>query len=89
MSIGELGLNSIFEEQTISSALGYISNELDDWNRVYKLYDDIKILLLQSENITISELNALIEQIIQYDKVNEEKQKYREKIATILRRHRQ
>ena len=69
--------------------MGYISNELDDWNRVYKLYDDIKILLLQSENITISELNALIEQIIQYDKVNEEKAKYREKIATILRRHRQ
>ncbi len=84
MSIGELGLNSIFEEQTISSALGYISNELDDWNRVYKLYDDIKILLLQSENITISELNALIEQIIQYDKVNEEKQNTEKKLRQFL-----
>lgn len=84
MSIGELGLNSIFEEQTISSALGDISIELDDWNRVYKLYDDIKILLLQPENITISELNALIEQIIQYDKVNEEKQNTEKKLRQFL-----
>ena len=84
MSIGELGLNSIFEEQTISSALGDISNELDDWNRVYKLYDDIKILLLQPENITVSELNALIEQIIKYVKVNEEKQNTEQKLRQFL-----
>lgn len=84
MSIGELSINSIFEEQTISSALGDISNELDDWNRVYKLYDDIKILLLQSENITVSELNVLIEQIIQYNKVNEEKQNTEKKLQQFL-----
>ena len=84
MLIGELGLNSIFEEQTISSALGDISNELDDWNRLYKLYDDIKILLLQPENITVSELNALIEQIMHYDKVNEEKQNTEKKLRQFL-----
>ena len=84
MSIDEVGLKSIFEEQTISSTLEDISNELDDWDRVYKLYDDIKILLLQPENITVSELNALIEQIIQYDKVNEEKQNTEKKLRQFL-----
>lgn len=41
-------------------------------------------MLLQPENITISELNALIEQIIQYDKVNEEKQNTEKKLRQFL-----
>lgn len=84
MSIGELGVNSIFEQQTISSALGDISNELDDWDRVYKLYGDVNMLLLQPENITVSGLNALIEQIIQYDRLNEEKQNIEKKLRQLL-----
>lgn len=59
------GLKQHFERTNyFVEALGDISNELDDWNRVYKLYDDIKILLLQPENITVSELNALGGQIM-------------------------
>ena len=84
MSISELGLNSIFEEQTLSSALGDISNELDDWDRVYKLYNDIKMLLLQPENITVSEFNVLIGQIIQHDKLNEEKANTEKKLSQFL-----
>lgn len=84
MSIDELGVNSFFEQQTISLALENISKELDDWDRVYRLYGNIKMLLLQPENITVSELNALIEQIIQYDKLNEEKQNKEKKLRQLL-----
>ena len=41
-------------------------------------------MCIRDRNITISELNALIEQIIQYDKVNEEKQNTEKKLRQFL-----
>ena len=78
-------VNTVFQEESISTALEIIRSDIEALLEIWNMYESNRTLLHQSEDITVAQYLELIDMIKEYHKQNEEKENFEKNLRQTLK----